>query len=109
VVSEVFGWSRILKNTGSRSRIFSSNSRSPIESFLRHTPKLGIPVEMPQFPFKLLLKQRFLATYHDLHWLLIATKLLTAKFHSLYVKSGILERSDMFPPTPQPADYLFAF
>ena len=31
--SEVFGWSRIPDNTGSRSRIFLSNSGSPIGSF----------------------------------------------------------------------------
>jgi len=55
---------------------------------------LGIPVEMVQFLLELLLKQIFLAVHHDFHWLLIATKLLTAKLHSLYVKeseSEILE------------------
>ena len=35
--------------------------------FLHHTPKLGILVEMVQFPLKLLLKQRFLAVHHDFH------------------------------------------
>ena len=32
------------------------------------------------------LKQRFLAVHHDFHWQLIATKLLTAKLHTLYFK-----------------------
>jgi len=38
-----------------------------LDHFLHHTPKLGIPVEMVQFLLKLLLKQRFLAVYHDFH------------------------------------------
>jgi len=44
------------------------DSGCPIGSFLHHTPKLRIPVEMVQFLLKLLLKQRFLAVYHDFHW-----------------------------------------
>ena len=47
--------------------------------FLHHTPKLGIPAEMVQFLMKLLLKQRILAVYHDIHEVLVATNLLTAK------------------------------
>jgi len=35
--------------------------------FLHHTLKLGIPVEMVEFLLKLLLKQIFLAVYHDFH------------------------------------------
>ena len=54
----VLGWSR--------SRI-PNNSGCPIESFLHHPSKLGIPVEMVQFLWKLLLKQRFLAVHHDFH------------------------------------------
>jgi len=38
-----------------------------LDHFLRHTPKLRIPVEMVQFLLKLLLKQRFLAVHHDFH------------------------------------------
>jgi len=66
---------------------------------------------MVQFLLKLLLKQSILAVYHDLHWLLVATKLLTAKLHSRYVKeseSEILEKSasvsesDILPLTTQP-------
>jgi len=57
---------------------------------LHYTPKLGTPVEMIQFLLKLLLKQRILAVNHDFHRVLVATKLLTAKLHSLYVKkSGV--------------------
>jgi len=58
---------------------------------------------------KLLLQQIIFAVYHDFHWVLVATKLLTAKLHSLYVKElelEILERSelesDILPPTPEP-------
>ena len=58
---------------------------------------------------KFLLQQIILAVYYDFHWVLVATKLLKAKLHSLYVKeleSEILERSelesDILPPTPQP-------
>jgi len=40
---------------------------------------------MVQFFLKLLLKQRILAVYHDFHQVLVATKFLTAKLHSLYV------------------------
>ena len=49
--------------------------------------------------------------HHDFHWVLVATKFLTGKFYSLYVKesesrveSEILERpeSDVLPPTPPP-------
>jgi len=41
-----------------------------------------VPVEMVQFLSKLLLKRRILAVHHDIHRLLVATKLLTAKLHS---------------------------
>jgi len=64
---------------------------------------------MVPFLLKLLLKQRLLAVHHNFHRLLIATKLLTANLHCLYVKeSELLERSelesesDILPPTPQP-------
>jgi len=55
-------------------------------------------IEMVQFLFKLLLKQIFLVAYHDFHLVLVATKLLTAKFHSLYVEESV---SNILPPTPQ--------
>jgi len=45
-----------------------------------------VRVEIVQFLFKLLLKQRIIAVHHDFHWLLLATKLLTAKPHSRYVE-----------------------
>ena len=53
---------------------------------------------MVKFLLKLLLKQIFLAVYHDFHWLFFATKLLTANLHSCYAKeseSEILERSEL--------------
>jgi len=52
-------------------------------------------IEMVQFLFKLLLKQIFLVAYHDFHLVLVATKLLTAKFHSLYVEESV---SNILPP-----------
>ena len=58
-----------------------------LDTILQHTPKLGISVEIVQFLLRFLLKQRLLAVYHDFHWLLVATKFLTAKLHSLYVKA----------------------
>jgi len=57
--SEVFGWSRIFCPT--------LTPGAQLDHFVHHTPKLGIPVEMVQFLLKLLLKQRFLAVYHDFH------------------------------------------
>jgi len=73
-----------------------------LDHFLHHTPNKGVPVEMVQLLLKLLLKQiSCCAPRFPL--------ILTAKFHSLYVKcreseSEILERSesDILPPTPQP-------
>ena len=78
-------------------------------------------VEMVQFLLKFLWKLRILAVYHDFHWLLVATTLLTVQLHSCYVKEsesenfkkvGVgdfgkarvrnLERSDILPPTLQP-------
>jgi len=90
--SEVSVWSRIPNNTRGGSRIFLSDTDSVISiaSFLHHTLKLGIPVEMVQFLMKLLLKQRILAMYYDFHCVLVATKFVTVKLHSLYVKeSGV--------------------
>jgi len=68
--SEVFGWSRIPNNTGSRSRIFCTTPTPAVQLdyFLHQTPKLRIPVEMAQFLLKLLLKQRFIAVHHDFPW-----------------------------------------
>ena len=63
----MFGWSRIPNNTGSRSRIFCPTPGAQLDHFLHHTPKLGTPVERAEFLLKLLLKQRFLAVYHDFH------------------------------------------
>ena len=92
--SEVFGWSRnrIPKNSRSRcrSRILCPTLTPDVQlnHFLHHTPELGIPIEMVQIVFKLLLKQWILALYHNFHWLLVATRLLTAKLHSRYVKES---------------------
>jgi len=76
-----------------------------LDHFLHHAPKLGIPVEMVQFLLKLLLKQRILAVYHDFYWLLVATKLLSAKLHSVYVmesRVGNFGKIGHFISTPQP-------
>ena len=65
-----------------------------LDHFLHHIPTLGFLLKWSNF-FWNICWNRFLAVHHDFHWLLIATKLLTAKFQSLYVKrSEILERSD---------------
>jgi len=59
-----------------------------LDHFLHHTSKLGSPVEMVQFLLKLLLKQISCC----IPWFPL---ILTAKFHSVYVKeSEILERSE---------------
>ena len=52
---------------------------------------------MVQIILELLLKQKLLAVCHDFHWLLAATKLLTAKLHSRYMKES---ESDILPRTP---------
>jgi len=62
--SEAFGWSRIPNSTRSRCRKFCLTPELQFNHFLHHTPKLEIPIEMVQFPLKLLLKQKILAVYH---------------------------------------------
>ena len=69
---------------------------------------------MIQLPLKLLLKQIIFAVYHDFHWLLVATKLLTAKLHpwewkileraesEVYIRWELVSALDILPPTPQP-------
>ena len=64
--SDVFGWSRISNNTGSR--IFCPTPDVQLDHFLCHTLNLGVPVEMVQFLLKLLLNRGFLAVHHDFHW-----------------------------------------
>jgi len=79
---------------------FCPTPDAQLDHFLHHTPKLGIPVELAQFLLKILLKQiSCCAPRFPL--------ILTADFHSLYVKeSEILGRSDILPSTPQPWDDL---
>ena len=85
-----------------RSRIFLSDSKCPIGSFLHHTPKLGIPVEMVQFLLKPLLKQRFFAVHHGCHWFW-QPNFIPFMLRSLESEiSERSERSDILPPTPQP-------
>ena len=38
-----------------------------LDHILHHTPKLGAALAMAQFLMKLLLEQRILVVYHDLH------------------------------------------
>ena len=45
-------------------------------------------VEIVQFFLKFLWKLIILVVYHDFHWLLVATKLLTAKLYSCYAKES---------------------
>ena len=88
----VFGGVGFQRHLGSESD-FLSDSDNPIGSLLHHTPKLGILVELAQFLMKLLWN-RILAVYHGFHWVLVATKLLAAKLHSLYVKKWESEISE---------------
>jgi len=71
---------------------------------------------MIQFLLKFLTKQRILAVHHDLHWLLVATKLLTANFiHVMLMgqsrESEIFDRSesesDILPTIPQGTLFLW--
>ena len=86
-----------------------------LDHYPHHTSNLGIPVEMVQFLLKLVLKEIILAVFYDFHWVLVTTKLLTAKLHSLYNKEsgfGIWVRnfersesvleSDILTLNPQP-------
>jgi len=84
---EAFWWSRIANDTRGRSRIFclTPTLEVQLDHFLHHAPKLGIHVESVEFLMKLLLKEWILDVYHDFHWVLVATKFLAAKHHSLYV------------------------
>ena len=110
--SEVFGWSGILKTLSVGAvvgffircnlRIFYPTPAVALNHFLHRTPKLGILTRdcwHGTISFETFLKQRILAVYHDFHWLLFGTKLLTAKFYSRYVKESEL---DVLPPSPQP-------
>jgi len=109
-VSEVYGWirSRIPNKTGSRSRLFCPTPDLRLDHFLDHTSignfcwngtisfknfvETEISCCVPRFPL-----------------------ILTAKFHSLYVKEsgvevgnfgkvgiGTFVKSDILPPTPEP-------
>ena len=84
--SEVFGWSRI----------FCPTPTVQLDHILHHTSKFGIPVEMVQFHMKLLLKQRILAVHHNFCCVLVATKFLTGKLHSLYVKESEILKGQTF-------------
>ena len=91
---------------------FCLTPKVQLNHVLHHTPKLGISVEMVQFLLELSFEQRILAVHHDFHWLLVATKLLTAKLHSRYAMASeilrsaepkVLERSEsnILTPTAQ--------
>ena len=88
---------------------FSPTSDVQLDHFLHHTPKLGILAEMVHFNLKFFVETEISCCAPRF------PLILTAKFHSLYVKeSEILERlesrdgnfgkseSDNLPPTPQP-------
>ena len=83
---EVFGWSRIPKI--SRSRIWCPTPSQEVQ--LNHfcITLLSWAFLFKWYNFKLLLKQIVFAMYHDFHWLLVGTKLLTAKLHSHYVNES---------------------
>ena len=56
-----------LTTLGIRIGFFCPTPSAQLDNFLRHTPKLGILVEMVQSLLKVWLNQRFLAVYHDSH------------------------------------------
>jgi len=64
----VLGGVGFLTTLGVGVGIFCPTPDVQLDHFSHHTPKFGIPVEMVQFLSKLLLKQTFLAVYHDFHW-----------------------------------------
>ena len=98
--------SRIPNNTGSRSRIFCPNPDAQLDHFFYITlPNREFLLKWCNFFWNFCWNGGLLPVRHDFHWLLFAAKLLTAKLHSLCVEesqSGILEWSDILPPTPQP-------
>jgi len=81
-----------LHKTGSR--IFCPTPDVQLDHFLHHTPKFEIPVEMVQFLLKLSLKQISCCAPRS-------PLILTAKFHSLYVKESEILYLDILPRTPQ--------
>jgi len=82
--SEVFGWSPIPNNT--RSRIFCPTPTQMSSYIIFYITLLSWEFLLKWYNFlRNFCWNRFLAVYHNLRWLLIATKLLRAKKHSLYV------------------------
>jgi len=64
-IAGVIGGRRFLGGVGVGSFCPTPTPDVQLDHFLHHSPKSGIPVDMVQFLLKLLLKQRFLAVYHD--------------------------------------------
>jgi len=58
---------RFLTTLGAGVGIFCPTPDVQLGFFLHHIAKMGTPLEMVQFLFKLLLKQRFLVVHHDFH------------------------------------------
>jgi len=83
----VLGGVGFLTTLGARVVFFCPTQEVQLNHFRHHIPKLGIPVEMVQF-FWNFNWNRIHAVYRDFHWLLVATKLLTAKLDARYVKES---------------------
>ena len=90
--------SRIPENTRSRSRIFCQTPEFQLNHFIRYTSKLGIPSRAcwnGTISYGTFVETaNSCCVCHDFCWLLVATKRLRAKLHSLYVRkseSEILE------------------
>jgi len=84
--SEVFGWSRIPKN--SRSRIVYPTLEVQFNHCSHHTPRLGVVTRACRNGAISFVEAENFAVYHAFHSLLVATKLLTAKLHSCYAKES---------------------
>ena len=80
----------------------------PNLSFFQLTAQGGLPENPGTIFYETFVQtENSCCVCHDFHWLLVATKLLTAKLHARYVKElDILEsselESDVVLPTAQP-------
>ena len=89
---EFFGWKRNSKNT--RSRIFRPTPTPEVQlnHFFTSHCFFGNSGWNGTIYFETFIEtENTCSMYHDFHWLLVATKLLTAKLHSCYVKGAGVE------------------
>ena len=85
VESEAVRWSRIPYDTRGRGRIFCPTVQ--LDHFYITLLSWEFLLNRYNFLWNFCWNI-ILAVYHDFHWVLVATKLLAAKLHSLYVKES---------------------